>query len=343
MAILIAFFAGLVGVLLLTPLSMALAHRIGAIDRPGDLTVHEQATPRFGGSAIWAATVLACGVGLFLIGPGADRGGLGVVLAGATLMALIGAVDDATGVSPRVRLGLGLAIAAGTAVGIVGISHGFGITQILLVCAFVLWLLGSANATNMLDGLDGLAAGVAGIAAVGIAVVAIAAGNLTCAIMSLSLAGASLGFLAYNFKPARTFMGDVGSLFLGFMLASSVLLLFRGTQDISGLPYILGAMVALGMPIGDMLLAIVRRLLNHKPIFQGDRSHFYDQLRDRFGFGVVKTVLTCYILAAVFFALATLTASFDWLHALVSTIVVIVVAALATLAGGFLHREGAHT
>lgn len=339
MAILIAFFAGLLGVLLLTPLSMAVAHRIGAIDAPGGLTVHEEATPRFGGSAIWAATVLGCGVGILLIGPGADRSGLGVVLAGATLMALIGAVDDAAGVSPKARLRLGLIIAACTAAGAVGLNRGFGVSEFLLVCAFVLWLLGSANATNMLDGLDGLAAGVAGIAAVGIAIVALAAGNLTCAVMSFSLAGACSGFLAYNFRPARTFMGDGGSLFLGFVLASSVLLLFRGREDGRNLPFILGAMIALGMPIGDMLLAITRRLLNHKPIFQGDRSHFYDQLSDRFGFGIVNAVLTCYLLAAVFAALAVFTASLNWVQALVGTIIIIVLALLATLAGGFLRRE----
>jgi UDP-GlcNAc:undecaprenyl-phosphate GlcNAc-1-phosphate transferase len=210
----------------------------------------------------------------------------------------------------------------------------------VLACAFTLWVLGCANAMNMLDGLDGLAAGVSAIAAVGVGIVALRADNVACTMVSFALTGACVGFLRYNFRPASTFMGDVGSLFLGFALASSVLLLSKGVPGQPVLPSVLGAMVALGVPVGDMLLAMGRRLVNHRPMFQGDRSHFYDQLRDRFGFGVVKTVVTLYAVAAAFCVLGFGISLLVWPQALTATAVIVSVAVAAVLRGGFLRREG---
>jgi len=326
---------GLGGGLLLTPLSKVLARLVGAIDKPGELKVHAQPMPRFGGSAIWAATLVACVGGSVLLSLGGAVGGLFPVLVGATLMALIGAVDDVAGLSPKMRLAAGGIVTVGTAA---AVAHGIGApmwTQAVLVVAFTLWLLGGANALNMLDGLDGLAAGVSAIGAVSIGVVALRAGGSGGAVLMFGLAGACLGFLRYNFRPASTFMGDVGSLFLGFTLAAAVLLLAREAR----LPAVLGAMVALGVPVGDMLLAMGRRALNGKPLFQGDRSHCYDQLRDRFGCGVVKTVVTMYALAGAFGLLGIGVSLLGPRPALLATAAVVVVTVAAVLAGGFLRRE----
>ncbi|MBU0608229.1 MAG: undecaprenyl/decaprenyl-phosphate alpha-N-acetylglucosaminyl 1-phosphate transferase [Armatimonadetes bacterium] len=330
---------GLLGGLLLTPVSKVLARYVGAIDNPGELKVHAKAMPRFGGSAVWAATVLACFGGVVVQSVHVSAGGLFPVLIGATLVALIGAIDDTIGLSPKARLCAGVVAALVTAAGVFWAMPSAAWVRALVMCVSAVWLLGCANAMNMLDGLDGLAAGVSAIAAVGIGIAALVAGNMPCALLVLGLAGACVGFLRYNFRPASTFMGDVGSLFLGFTLASSVLLL---AQDASGrpvLPLMLGAMVALGVPVGDMLLAMGRRLLNHKPMFQGDRSHFYDQLRDRFGFGVVKTVLTMYALAVAFSVLGVGISLLQGPQAVMATVACFVVAVVGVLRGGFLRRE----
>lgn len=337
--VLAPLLVGLVGALLLTPVSKVLARRVGAIDSPGHLKVHERAMPRFGGSAIWAAAVLASAAATVLTVGRTPSGLLLPVLIGSTLIALIGAIDDAVGLSPKARLAGGLVAAGGTAVFVVG-----GMTmplwsQVIAVCAFTLWLVGCANAVNMLDGLDGLAAGVSAIAAVGIGVVALGAGNAPCAILTFGLAGACIGFLRYNFRPASTFMGDVGSLFLGFTLASSVLLLLGNAAGKPVVPFMLGAMVALGVPVGDMLLAMARRLVNHKPIMQGDRSHVYDQLRDRFGFSVVKTVLTMYLLTVVLVLLGIGVSQLGRGQALTATAALVAMACMGALWGGFLRRE----
>jgi UDP-GlcNAc:undecaprenyl-phosphate/decaprenyl-phosphate GlcNAc-1-phosphate transferase len=335
--IIVAMVVGLVAALLLTPVAKAVAPLIGAIDRPGELKVHEKPMPRFGGSAIWAGTLIACAVGLALAGPSVDLRKLGLVLAGATVLAVLGAVDDAVAISARARFGLGLVVALGTSVAVLYPTNP-GVGGLALAFVAALWLLGCAHAMNMLDGLDGLAAGVAAIVALGIAAVAWLAGSPTCALLNLGLAGACLGFLRYNFHPASTFMGDVGSLFLGFSLASSVLLLGIGHPR---LPALLGVVLAVTAPVGDMLLAILRRLINHRPIFDGDRGHFYDQLRDRFGFGAVKTVLTVYALSLAFVVLGLCVSLLPWWQALLAAILVVAVAVAAAITGGFIRREPA--
>lgn len=326
---------GLLGGLLFTPLSKVLAQAVGAIDKPGELKVHAKPMPRFGGSAIWAATLLACIAGWIVVSRRGDAGELFPSLTGATLMALMGAIDDIRGLTPKVRLAAGGIVTVGASVVLMGALTVPLWGQAALVVACTLWLLGGANALNMLDGLDGLAAGVSAISAACIGFIALHAGATACAALMLSLAGACLGFLRYNFRPARTFMGDVGSLFLGFALTVAVVLLSREAS----LPAVIGAMLALGVPVGDMLLAMGRRAINHKPLFQGDRSHSYDQLRDRFGFGVVKTVVIMYVVAALFGILGIGVSLLEPGLALVAAVGVVVLSVGAVLAGGFLRRE----
>ena len=348
--LLLVFLLSMVAALLLTPVSKLVAARIGAMDEPGELKVHGKATPRFGGSAICVATIIGCLAAAAPAAVSLDARGLAVVLTGATLIAIVGAVDDVRGLSPKLRLVLGLLISGLTAaLGLETWSVGMGLgLSAALALLFVLWLVGSANAMNMLDGLDGLAAGAAAIAGIGIATIAIIGGSGSintgaCAIMAIAVAGACVGFLPYNFRPASTFMGDVGSLFLGFVLASCPLLLLRGwlmfPLDTNPLPLFFGAMVALGLPVMDMMLALIRRMVNHKPVFTGDRSHFYDQLRHRLGFSVVKTVLICYVVAAVFAGLGVVISTLTPYTAGMAVLAVIVIAAILLIASGFVGRE----
>jgi UDP-GlcNAc:undecaprenyl-phosphate/decaprenyl-phosphate GlcNAc-1-phosphate transferase len=333
---------GALGGLLFAPLSMILARRIGAMDHPGDLKVHSKAMPRFGGSAIWAATVLATVTGA-LVSHGAAHGAvLLTVPAGATPMALLSAFDDTIGLSPKVRIIVGAVITMGTAL---ALAAGMGLAwweQAGLACVLTLWVLGCANAVNMLDGLhglDGLAAAVAAIAAVTLGAVAALAGSACGAVLLFGLAGASVAFLRYSFLPARTFMGDVGSHLLGFILACSVPLVRREVPAQHALPAVLGMIVALGVPVGDMLLAMGRRLVNRRPVFDGDRSHVYDQLRARHGYGVVKTVLIMYVLAAVSCLLGVGLAQLTWPQALTGTLIVMAAATLAAVRGGFVRVD----
>ncbi len=336
--VLLAFLCSLVVALALTPVSRWVARRIGAVDAPGELKVHAAATPRFGGSALWAATLVGCAIALPGAGPG-DHRGLLVALAGASAMALMGAMDDVVGLTARVRFAGGLLVAVLTVGVILGLAGRSSALDGAFAVFCVLWFVGNANAMNMIDGLDGLAAGVAAIAALGLGGVALASGATGAALLGFGLAGACGGFLRYNFRPASTFMGDVGSLFLGSALAAALVLLAAEPVATGRPAALLGALVALGLPVGDMLLAMARRRLNHRPLFHGDRSHCYDQLRDRFGLSVVATVLTCYALGVVFAVAAVCIALLPAPAACGATAAVVVVTAVAVLAGGFLRRE----
>jgi UDP-GlcNAc:undecaprenyl-phosphate GlcNAc-1-phosphate transferase len=174
----------------------------------------------------------------------------------------------------------------------------------------VVLVVGASNATNLLDGLDGLCSGVTAFISLGFLLLATSlmawdiygpAGSKyinsePIVLLSFALLGAVIGFLPYNFNPASIFMGDAGSMFLGFMAAVFMILF---AEKPVGFKWFLGAMVIFGLPIFDTGLALVRRLVNRRPIFAGDRSHFYDQLVDR-GFSVKASVLINYALSAMF-------------------------------------------
>lgn len=339
LANLTVFVAALLAALVLTPVSRRLAARVGAIDTPGDLKVHSKPMPRFGGSAIWAAVVLACAAGGLSGALPADLRRLLVALAGATTMALLGALDDIIGLSFRLRLAVGLLATLVVSAALVWLDRGLGLPQLLLVVCSAVWLLGTSNAVNMLDGLDGLAAGCSGVMAAAIATIAMLSGDAVCALLACATVGACLGFLPYNFRPASTFMGDVGSLFLGCTLATTALLLSAPAEGRSAWPLALGAMVAVGLPVGDMVLAMARRVLNHRGVFEGDRGHFYDQLRDRFGFSVLTTVLTAYLLALVAGGLGVMVSLLPLGAALVAALVTAALTVLVAIGGGFLRRE----
>jgi UDP-GlcNAc:undecaprenyl-phosphate GlcNAc-1-phosphate transferase len=169
------------------------------------------------------------------------------------------------------------------------------------ICAFV--IAGATNSTNLIDGLDGLCAGVVAIASLGFLAMGLymfragtpAGGDATLRMaLCVGLLGGCLGFLAYNFHPARIFMGDSGSLLLGFSAALALILFAQYPTW----KWLAGAALVFGFPIFDTALAITRRALNGRPLFVGDRSHFYDQLRDR-GLSVRKTVLLCYLISLI--------------------------------------------
>lgn len=282
---------------LITPLVIKLAPRVGAVDRPNLRKVHTRTMPRMGGLAIYIAYVTT-----LLTTQAIDTRLVGL-LTGGTLIMLLGLADDIRNLSPHVKL-LGQILAAlslvafGVQVDFITnpISGGLVTLGILAIPLTVLWLVGITNAVNLIDGLDGLAAGVSAVAAIVLAVVGWRSGALDVAIWALILAFATLGFLRYNFHPARLFMGDSGSMFLGFNLAAlSLLSLTKSATAFSlVIPFVI-----LGIPILDTLCAIVRRFLGGQPIFQADKEHLHHRLLG-LGFSHRATVLVIYAISGTF-------------------------------------------
>ncbi len=277
--------------LLLTPAVKWLAPKIGAIDKPNERKVHTRLMPRNGGLAIYCSFAVAA----MIIG-GFARATLGLVISSGLVM-LVGLVDDMRGVSPKMKL-LGQFIAAVVFVGFGGyvkfMTNPFGGDVIFLeywgIPLTILWLVGISNAINLIDGLDGLAAGVSAISALTMATVSFSRGYYVPASLAFVLAMSLLGFLRYNFYPAKIFMGDSGALFLGFALGAMAIMGFsKGATVIS----LLIPILILGIPIFDTFFAIIRRYNNHKPIFQPDKGHLHHCLL-ALGLSHRQTVLIIY-------------------------------------------------
>jgi UDP-GlcNAc:undecaprenyl-phosphate GlcNAc-1-phosphate transferase len=273
----------------LTPLVRHIAHWLGAVDTPGGRRIHAQATPRLGGLAIaggyWAALTLCATLGM-MMSRVVDPRSIGFYLLGGLVMIVVGALDDVKPVGAKRKL-LAQIIAAtlcwygGARILDHLVVPGIGLVEfgpVFSYVATVFWILAFTNAINLIDGLDGLAGGVVFFASLTNLVVALVSGNPIAAILNAALGGAVLGFLFYNFNPATIFMGDTGSLFIGYSLGAAALLSWR--QKESTLVSLLVPLIALGLPFTDTLLAMVRRFLARRSILSADREHLHHRLLD---------------------------------------------------------------
>lgn len=304
----------------LTPLVRHVAHWVGAVDAPGGRRVHAQATPRLGGLAIvggyWAALALCFGTGL--AGKVYHPRAVWIFLFGGALLAATGALDDAKPLGAKRKLAVQIVAATLAWYGDVRITDfvavpGFGLVEIGPVLSYVgtvVWILAITNAINLIDGLDGLAGGVVFFAGLTNLVVALVSGNALAATLNAALVGAVLGFLFYNFNPATIFMGDTGSLFLGYTLGAAALL--SGRQKESTLASLLVPLIALGLPLADTLLAMARRFFAHRSIFSADRQHLHHRLLD-LGLTHRRAVLVLYV-CSILLCAAAMAAAFgkDW-------------------------------
>lgn len=288
-----AFTAGLVAVVVAvfsTPPVKRLATWLGAVDAPGGRRVHATATPRMGGLAIAVAYGLAVGTAwaLDLVpeATGNQARQLVAFAVGCLIIVVAGIVDDARGLGAKRKLMLQVAAAVvawlgGCQIGPILNVPGVGEVDIGTVGSLVIsicWVVGFVNAINLVDGLDGLAAGIVFLACVTNIAVAAVSGNALAAVLNAALAGAVLGFLYYNFNPATVFMGDTGSMFLGFALGTSALM--YGRQKESTLVSLLVPIIALGLPFADVVLAMFRRMVARRSIFAADRGHIHHLLID---------------------------------------------------------------
>ncbi|MBF2065537.1 MAG: undecaprenyl/decaprenyl-phosphate alpha-N-acetylglucosaminyl 1-phosphate transferase [Calothrix sp. C42_A2020_038] len=282
---LIAFLVAAVVVLWTTPDVRNIGIKSGRLDKPGERKVHQRPMVRLGGVSIFAGAMMSLILVWWLGGfenlpPAKQWEVLGVVLGGIGFFS-IGFADDLLNLSPFIRLILQIVVAAG--VWKSGVSIDFvtiptiGIVQLgwLSLPITIIWLTGMVNAINWIDGLDGLAAGVSGIAAVVLLVVSLFMKQPAAALIAAALAGASLGFLRYNFNPAQIFMGDGGSYFMGFTLAAVSII---GLVKIPAVTAVLLPYVILAVPIFDMSAVILARLRQGKSPFSADKRHLHHRL-----------------------------------------------------------------
>ncbi len=292
---------------LLTPPVKSFAERLGAIDVPKDgRRVHDHPVPRMGGLAIFLGFVIS-----LLLFVTMSRQVTGILL-GALIIAVMGAVDDIVSLNPWVKLAAQIAAAlVAISCGLVFqvISNPLSSTEMidigwLAIPITIVWIVGCTNAVNLIDGLDGLAVGVSTISALTMLLVALFVSEPMVSVILAALTGACIGFMPYNLNPAKIFMGDVGSQFLGFVLSTvSILGLFKFHAIIT----FLVPLLALAVPLADTVFAFFRRLLHGQSPFHADRKHFHHRLID-LGMDQKQAVAVLYGVSALLGLLAVLLA-----------------------------------
>lgn len=295
--LLFAFIAAGLITFAATPAVSSLSTKLGAVDVPKDgRRMHTKPIPRMGGLAIFYGFIVAVMCFMHISIP--VRG----ILIGAIIITTLGIIDDMSSLPALFKLLVQLLAA------FIVVKHGIIVNIITnpftkgyielggwSTAITMLWIVGITNAINLLDGLDGLAVGITNIISITLLVISIIMGNSVTALLAVCLAGSGFGFLPYNFNPAKIFMGDTGSTFLGFVLACiSVMGLFKIYAVISfAVPFLL-----LGLPIFDTSFAIIRRLVKGQSPMSPDRGHLHHRLID-YGFSHRNAVLILYALSSL--------------------------------------------
>lgn len=281
--ILISFF--------LTPVAAKVCLDLYIVAWPGNRHIHDQITPRMGGLAIYTAFMI--GSAIFVKG---DQQIISILI-GGFIITLLGVLDDLMELKAKIKL-LFQFIAALVVVFYGGISmthinipggieFGFGALSAIVT---ILWIIGITNAVNLIDGMDGLCAGVSSIMLATFAMISFIQGREDIVLISIILLGSILGFLYHNFHPASSFMGDTGSLFIGFMIASISLLGFKSSAFLTLGP----AILILAIPILDIFLSIIRRKIKGVAIMSPDKEHLHHTLMFKLKLRYIPTVLVIY-------------------------------------------------
>jgi UDP-GlcNAc:undecaprenyl-phosphate/decaprenyl-phosphate GlcNAc-1-phosphate transferase len=282
------YFGSLLLALIITPVVIKLAHCVKAVSKPGIRDVHTKPIPRIGGAAIYFSAIVLIIAVLFInnnVGQAFRDKWLQLLtmFGSATLIFFIGLADDLRGMPARIKFlaelfGAGLLCTVGVRISSIGITGTWTLHLGSFGCILtILWIVGITNAVNLSDGLDGLAAGISAITCGVIAIFAIKSGSIIMAVLMLALLGSLSGFLFFNFNPAKVFMGDCGSLFLGFTIASTSVMCATKSSALVGLAL---PALALGIPIFDTLFSMLRRFLERRGMFSPDRGHFHHRLID---------------------------------------------------------------
>ena len=265
---------------ILTPYMARVGKKQNMMDMPGHRKIHEEAIPNLGGIVIFFGFLL----GLLLIVP--IEGQAKALLIGGVIILLLGVVDDIANLSPKHKFLIQMIPALIVIIYNSDLINSFIVNQLksldllgyLLYPILIFWIVGITNSINLIDGLDGLACGVSLIALVAFLILGLRQNLETLSLISIALAGSILAFLRFNFYPAKMFLGDSGSTFAGFMLASVGALWVLNSGNAF---FILIPIIVLSLPIFDTLFAIWRRYRRHHPIFQADKGHLHHRLLAR--------------------------------------------------------------
>ena len=327
-----------------TPLVRRFAFKIGAIDKPKDnRRMHKKPTPRIGGLAIIFGFTVAT---LCFAQPSRQLYG---TLAGAAIIAVMGVIDDCKNLPAKLKFVIQIIAAlvvvfAGdikidvfTNPNFLSDNPYWVLPEWLSVTLTVIWIVFITNAVNFIDGLDGLAAGVSAIMSISLVFISIRVGEYSIAILGIALMGSCFGFLPFNFNPAKIFMGDTGSTFLGFMLATlSIQGVFKSYAVISfAVPLLI-----LGLPLFDALFAMIRRILRGQSPMTADRGHLHHRLVDM-GFSQKQTVFILYAISGVLGITAVLLAESGVLRALLLVICVLILLLIGSMLGknSYVHQH----
>ncbi len=331
--VILAFIIALIIAYAATPLAIRLAFKINALDVPKDTRrMHKKPTPRIGGIAIIYGFLISVFCFANFVLQGSINTPLIGIIVGALVIAALGFFDDLKPKPATLKFGIQIIAAiipVVCGVRVIAITNPFTdmmvrIPEWISYGGSVLWIVGVTNAVNLIDGLDGLAAGVSSIASVALLSILLMQhnANATMMILTASLAGACFGFLPFNFNPAKTFMGDVGATFLGFVL---------GCISIQGpfktyVSFIIPFLI-IGLPIFDTAFAILRRIAKGQGIMTPDRGHMHHRLIDN-GFSHRSTVIILYALSLVLAISAIVLFISDFLRAFLIMIAMVALAVL---------------
>jgi len=287
--LILIFASALLFAISATPAARWLALRFGIIDQPAARKVHTTPIPRFGGIAMYGAVVIA-----LVVFRGRYVNQLISILLGATWVSLVGAWDDRWGMRPALKL-LGQVVAAMILI-VTGVQVQFLSSEVLNWMVTIIWVVGLTNAINFLDNMDGLSGGIAAIASAFFLLMAVQNGQYLVGVLSAALLGASVGFLIYNFNPATIFMGDTGSLFLGFMLAA-VGIKLRFPNNTDAITWMVPVLV-LGIPIFDTTLVVFSRIRRGLHPATPGKDHTSHRLV-RMGFTQREAVMFLYLIGGM--------------------------------------------
>ena len=336
----IAFISAVIISFVMTPPARKLAIKVGALDVPKDpRKIHDKPMPYFGGLAIYIS-IMAC---MFVYMPHTSTNLH--IMVGATIIVLTGVVDDMYDMPAKIKMLMQIIAAVIAIRGGVHIHFitnplsDTGMSYLLSWLSYpitLVWLVGITNTINLIDGLDGLASGVASIAATTLLFTASKMGYDFIVLQCAIIAGASLGFLPFNFNPAKIFMGDTGAMLLGYMLAvTSVLGMVKSVTVVA----LAVPIFALGLPIFDTAFAIIRRFINKKPIMQADKEHLHHRLM-KHGLNQRQTVLILYFVSMMLGIVSVAIADTEPLIGIiVATMVVVAMFYFAKVGGVFKKKE----
>lgn len=332
----VPFVIALVVSYALTPSVKKLAIKIGAVDRPNARKVHTHVIPRLGGLAIYIGFMAAV---LFCVPLQHELVGM---LLGCTAIVAVGIWDDICNIPDKVKLvGQILAACIPIAFGIQieWLTNPFGdiivLPELIAIPVTIFWIIGFTNTVNLIDGLDGLAAGVAFIASISMFLLAYNLNQFLPALVIVSMAGAALGFLQYNFNPAKIFMGDTGSMLLGYTLSVAAVL---GLVKTAATVALVVPIIALGLPILDTTFAIIRRKMSGVPIFQPDKGHLHHRLL-ALGMTQKQAVLIMYFVSMILGIVALFVANVSYKTGIVTVLVVLAVIIYSAKRIGILRKS----